>query len=221
MLQKETIKSLRDLQKNNNKPWFDKNRSIYEASRQDFAALIDEIIRKHSKKDPLISDQIGKNCMFRINRDIRFAKDKTPYKKNFAASINQGGKKSTLAGYYFHMEPGKKSFAGGGVWQPQPAELAKIRQEIDYNLPAFKKIVESKKFQSLFGELSREDALSRVPKGYEADNPAAEYLKLKSFVAMVDISDEDLSSPDLAKKVVAAFEAIQPLNTFLNEAMQS
>jgi len=81
--------------------------------------------------------------------------------------------------------------------------------------------VESKKFQSLFGELSREDALSRVPKGYEADNPAAEYLKLKSFVAMVDISDEDLSSPDLAKKVVAAFEAIQPLNTFLNEAMQS
>jgi uncharacterized protein (TIGR02453 family) len=220
MLQKTTIKFVKDLQKNNNKPWFDANRKIYEAAREDFAAFIDGIIRKHGKKDPLIADQVAKNCMFRINRDVRFAKDKSPYKKNFAASINQGGKKSTLAGYYFHMEPGNRSFSGGGVWQPQPAELAKIRQEIDYNLPAFKKIVESKKFQSLFGGLSREDALSRVPKGYEADNPAAEYLKLKSFIAMVEITDEDLASPDLAKKIIASFEAMQPLNEFLNEAMQ-
>lgn len=222
MLQPSTIKFLQQLQKNNNKPWFDKHRPAYEAARDNFAFLIDEVIRKHGKKDPSISSQTGKNCMFRINRDIRFAKDKTPYKKNFAASINQGGKKSTLAGYYFHMEPGGNSFAGGGIWQPQPAELAKIRQEIDYTLPAFKKIVESKKFQSLFGGLSREEgiALSRVPKGYEPDNPAAEYLKLKSFIAMVEITDEDLSSPDLSRKVITAFETIQPLNAFLNEAMQ-
>lgn len=221
MIQPATIQFLKGLQKNNNKPWFDAHRPAYEAAKANFAAFIDELIAKHSKKDPTIADQVGKNCMFRINRDVRFAKDKSPYKRNFAASIAQGGKKSPLAGYYFHMEPGG-AFVGGGIWQPEPDKLAKVRQEIDYNLADFKKIVESKKFKSLYGGLSREEgvALSRVPKGYEADNPAAEYLKLKSFIAMVPLTDADLTSKDLSKKVLTAFETIQPLIDFINEAMK-
>ena len=137
------------------------------------------------------------------------------------AYINRGGKKSLFGGYYFHCEPGNKSFIGGGLWMPMPPELNKVRQEIDYNLDAFKKIIGSKKFKSIYKDLSREKeyVLSRVPKGYEPTNPAAEYLKMKSFVAGTALKDSDLTSKSLAKKVTEAFEAIQPLLTFINEAI--
>src|SRR5687767_655728 len=128
MLQASTIKFLKDLAKNNNKPWFDKHRTAYDAARIDFASFIQNVIDQHAKNDATIKPLVAKDCMFRINRDIRFSKDKTPYKKNFAASINKGGRKSMLAGYYFHLEPGQ-TFVGGGVYQPMPEELKKLRQE--------------------------------------------------------------------------------------------
>jgi len=158
--------------------------------------------------------------MFRINRDIRFSKDKSPYKTNFGASINRGGKKSMLAGYYFHCEPGE-AFVGGGIWQPMPPELKKVRQEVDYNFNEFKKIIGSKKFKPVYGELYKGNdvSLSRMPKGYEENNPAAEYLKLKSYLAMTNLSEKDLISKDLLKNTIAAFEALQPLIKFINEAL--
>ena len=221
MLQISTIKFLKDLKKNNNRPWFEKNRKVYEDAKTDFASFIQTLIDKHSKNDPTIKEQVAKNCLFRINRDVRFSKDKSPYKSNMGASINRNGKKSLLAGYYFHLEP-DRCFAGGGIWMPIPDDLKKVRQEIDYNFADFKKIIGSKKFKAMYGDLSTntEYKLSRVPKGYEADNPAAEYLKLKSFVAMVSLKDADLISKDLVKKTVAAFEALQPLIEFINNSMQ-
>ena len=137
------------------------------------------------------------------------------------AYINKGGKKSFFGGYYFHCQPGQ-SFVGGGLWMPMPPELSKVRQEIDYNFDAFKKIIASKKFKSVYDDLSRdaEYTLTRVPKGYEADNPAAEYLKLKSFVAMIPLKDAELTSKDLSKKVLAAFEALQPLLEFINQSIE-
>ena len=220
MLQQTTIKFLKELKKNNNKSWFDVNRKFYEAAKEDFADFIQQVIDLHSKKDPSINNLLAKDCLFRINRDVRFAKDKSPYKSNMGASINQGGKKSTLAGYYFHLEPGQ-GFAGGGIWMPMPEDLKKVRQEIDYNYSHFKKIISSKKFKAMYGDLSNEAPykLSRVPKGYEPDNPAAEYLKLKSFVAMVSLKDTDLTAKDLVKKTAAAFEALQPLIEFINAAI--
>lgn len=124
------------------------------------------------------------------------------------------------AGYYFHLEPGG-CFAGGGLYVPMPEELKKVRQEIDYNFADFKKLIGAKKFKSMYGDLdkSAEYSLSRVPKGYEADNPAADYLRLKSYIAMVQFSDADLTSKDLVKKTVAAFEALQPVIGFINEAI--
>lgn len=220
MLQPSTLKFLKDLKKNNNKAWFDKNRKVYEQAKTDFTAFIQEVIDQFSKKDPSLKGLLAKNCLFRINRDIRFSKDKSPYKTNMGAYINPGGKKSVLAGYYFHCEPGK-AFAGGGMWMPLPPELNKVRQEIDYNFAAFKKITSSKKFKSVYGDLSRdaEYTLTRLPKGYEADNPAGDYLKLKSFVALTNLTDTDLGSKGLVKKTVAAFEALQPLTAFLNHAL--
>jgi len=221
MLQATTIKFLKDLKKNNNKPWFDANRKQYESAKQDFENFVQRIIDKHTKIDPSLIELKAKNCLFRINRDVRFSKDKSPYKTNFGAHINSGGKKSILAGYYFHFEPGE-SFAGGGVWMPMPPELKKIRQEIDYNFNEFKKIIGSKKFKSVYGDLSKspEYSLVNVPQGFEKDNPAAEYLKLKSFVGMKKIKEADLSSKELEKQVAEAFEALQPLVEFINRALK-
>lgn len=220
MLQKSTIQFLKQLKKNNNKPWFDAHRSEYEAARADYAAFIQKVIDTHGKKDPAIKHLVAKDCMFRINRDVRFSKDKSPYKTNFGASINQGGKQAVhSAGYYFHFEPGA-SFSGGGIWMPPADVLRNIRQEIDYNLGDFTKILQSRSFKSIYGGLDadKEYKLSRVPKGYEPENPAADYLKFKSYIASVAISDEDLASPGLLKKIVRSFEALQPLIQFLNQA---
>lgn len=221
MLSPATIKFLKDIKKNNNKPWFDKNRKVYETAKVDFANFIQAVIDQHSKKDASIKNIVAKDCLFRINRDVRFSKDKSPYKSNFGASINKSGRKAEhSAGYYFQVQP-NRNFAGGGIWMPEPNELKKVRQEIDYNFADFKKIIISRKFKSVYGDLDRsaEFLLKRVPKGYEPDNPAAEYLKLKSFVAISFFTDADLTSKDLVKKTVAAFEALQPLIEFINESM--
>ena len=221
MLQPATIKFLKDLKKNNNKPWFDANRKRYEEAKVDFANFIQQVIDAHGKKDKTIATIKAKDCLFRINRDVRFSKDKSPYKTNFGASINKGGKKAfSTAGYYFHLEPGQ-CFVGGGIYQPMPEELRKVRQEIDYNFKDFKKIISSKNFKSLYGDLdkSAEYSLSRVPKGYEPDNPAAEYLKLKSYIAFVPLKDEELTSKTLVKKSATAFQTLQPLIDFINESL--
>ncbi len=222
MLQSSTIKFLKDLKKNNNKAWFEKNRKVYETAKADFTIFIQAVIGQHGKKDPTIKNLVAKDCMFRINRDVRFSKDKSPYKDNMGAYLSRGGKKSVFAGYYFHCQPGS-CFMGGGLWMPMPPELNRVRQEIDYNFAAFKKIVGAAKFKSVYGDLSRdaEYTLSRLPKGYEPGNPAVEYLKLKSFVALSPLKDMDLSSKDLLKKTLTAFGALQPLLDFINEAVQA
>jgi uncharacterized protein (TIGR02453 family) len=222
MLKASTLKFLKDLKKNNNKPWFEKNRKVYEEAKANFAEFVQKLIDTHSKNDLSIKNLTPKDCMFRINRDVRFSKDKSPYKTNFGAYINGGGKKSLLGGYYFHCEPGR-SFTGGGLWMPMPSELSKVRQEIDYNFATFKKIVGSKKFKSTFGDLSRNEeyVLTRVPKGYEAENPAADYLKLKSYVALADINDADLVSASLVKKTTTALDALQPFLHFINTAIEN
>ena len=220
MLQPSTLKFLSGLKKNNNKPWFDEHRKEYEAAREDFAGFVQKVIDTFSKKEPSLAHLKAKDCMFRVNRDVRFSKDKSPYKTNFGAYINAEGKKSWTAGYYFHFEPGN-SFMGGGMWMPEGAQLAQVRQEIDYDLAGFKKIITSKKFKEIYGGLSsdKEYVLSRVPKGFEADNPAAEYLKFKSFVATAPVNDMDLTDNNLIVKTVKAYETLQPLVAFLNEAI--
>jgi uncharacterized protein (TIGR02453 family) len=221
MLQPATIKFLKDLKKNNNKPWFDINRHVYETAKKDYETFIQHVIDKLAKSDESFGKIKAKECMFRINRDVRFSKDKSPYKSNFGAFINKGGKKSNLAGYYFHLEPGA-SFIGGGLWMPMPRELAQVRQEIDYCFAEFKKITAATAFRKTYVEIHQGEnyKLQRVPKGYDAENPAAEYLKLKSFTAMKAVSDKELTEPEMIKKSVAALLALQPLIEFINRAIK-
>ena len=222
MLQPSTLKFLKDLKKNNNKPWFDANRKRYEEAKADFTNFIQQVIDLYGTKDKSIASLKAKDCMFRINRDVRFSKDKSPYKTNFGASINRGGRKAmNTAGYYFHLEPGQL-FVGGGLYQPMPPELNKVRQEVDYCFDEFKKIISTKKFKTVYEDLdkSKEFTLSRVPKGYEADNPAADYLKLKSFIAFRLLSDKEATSKPLLKTTVDSFETLSPLINFLNRATE-
>ncbi|MFV0604316.1 MAG: DUF2461 domain-containing protein [Niabella sp.] len=221
MLQPSTLQFLSNLKKNNNKPWFDANRPAYEAAREDFIYFIQTVLDKFSKTEPSLLHLQAKSCLFRINRDVRFSKDKSPYKTNFGANINGDGKKAVTAGYYFHLEPGN-SFIGGGMWMPMPPELHKVRQEIDYNFSAFKKLIKASGFVKTYGKLAEEEGtiLVRVPKGYNPENPAAEYLKYKSFVAIAPVQDEALTSKQLLAQTVKAYEALRPLTLFLNEAIQ-
>lgn len=221
MLEPQTIKFLKALRKNNNKPWFDAHRPQYEAARIDFSNFIQLVIEDLQRSDTTITGLSSRDCLFRINRDIRFSHDKTPYKSNFGASIKRGGRKSAFAGYYFHCEPGQ-SFIGGGLWMPESPNLKKLRQEIDYNYDELKEILNEKKFKKIYGDVFRggDVSLSTMPKGYEKDNPAAGYLKLKSMIAETTVQDEELTKASLHKKTIDAFLALQPLLNFINRSIE-
>ena len=221
MLHSETIAFLSDLAHNNNKTWFDANRERYVAAKDDFELLIDNILSGLAKTDPAFSEQKAKDCIFRIFRDVRFGKDKTPYKANFGAYFSKGGKKFPGAGFYIHVEPGGKSFAGGGLWMPESPILKKIRQEIDYNFDEFKEIINNKKFKKTFTQINGESG-KKAPAGYAEDNPAIGYLKMKSFTVSHNVADKDITSKNLVKDTLDVFATMQPFIDFLNRgAMDS
>ncbi|UOQ71429.1 DUF2461 domain-containing protein [Hymenobacter cellulosilyticus] len=220
MLNAATFSFLTDLRANNNKAWLDTNRPAYEEAKADFLVLVTEVLRQVEAADPAIagSHLQAKKCLFRLNRDIRFSSDKTPYKTNFGAWFNAGGKGAPTAGYYLNLEPGG-SFVAGGMYMPEAKVLATLRQEIDYNLPAFEALLAAPEFQRHFPGLNQEHRLQRPPKGYEAANPALPYLKLKSFTASHPLSDAALLRPGVSQQITAGFAALQPLVEFLNRGL--
>ncbi len=219
MLQPATTSFIENLAKNNNKPWFDKNRDNYAVAKADFEAFVTGILDGLSKIEPALKEQTHKDCIFRIFRDVRFSKDKTPYKAHFGAFFSKGGRKFPGAGYYVHIEPGGKSFAGGGLWQPEPPLLKAVRQEIDYSFKEFKSIIDDKKFKKLFPKIDGEQ-LKTLPQGYAADNPAIEYLKMKSWTVGRPLTDADLTDKKFSKKVLDTFSAMKPFIDFLNRSVE-
>jgi len=214
-LNKNVFQFLDELKQNNNTDWFHSNKSVYNEVKSEVEKFIDQLIVEISKFDSSISHLTAKQCTFRINRDIRFSKDKSPYKTNFGAFINKKGKKTECAGYYLHIEP-EKCFVAGGWYMPMPEELQKIRQEIDYNATAFSGIINEPKFKKLFKNLDEELKLKNPPKGYDNSNKMIEYLKLKSFTVSCKINDKTLSTEDTA----SYFKTIFPLVQFLNETIE-
>ena len=211
------LQFLTNLQENNHKDWFDLNRKEYDQLRADWIQLAANIIKQTADFDDDVTELDPKKCIFRINRDVRFSKNKAPYKNNFGISLSKGGKNTDFCGYYIHLQPGE-SFIAGGSYQPMPDKLAAIRQEIDYNFDEFKSIIEHKEFVKHFGTLTG-DKLQRPPKGYDAENPAIEYIKHKGFLAFLKIDDKNLTEKELSKHCLSAFKAMKPLNDFLNRAI--
>ncbi|SNS96643.1 TIGR02453 family protein [Ekhidna lutea] len=213
-----TLDFLSDLAKNNKKEWMDDNRKRYQEAKDQVLELSAEVIQKTVPFHPEITGLDPKKTLFRINRDIRFSKNKDPYKTNFGASITAGGRKSGNPGFYLHIMPGN-NFAGGGLYQPQSEVLHKIRQEIDYNGKEIRSIIEDTKFKETFGEPFMEDKLKTAPKGYPKDHENIGLLQLKHYVYMRKISDKEVTSKGFSDKVAEVYQTLNPFIQFLSKAM--
>jgi uncharacterized protein (TIGR02453 family) len=218
MIQRSTFDFLKGLKRNNNREWFAKNRSRYEDALYDFHVFINALIQKTSEFDPTVKDLLPKDCIFRIYRDIRFSKDKTPYKWHFGAVIGIGGRRSDLAGYYVQIAPGEVLTAGG-LYSPSPAQTLAVRKTMLDKTERIRSIINDKEFKKYFGEL-RGDKLKTVPKGFPKDHKAIELLKLKSYVAYHEIGDEKAFSKSFVDYTAKTFRAAMPLINFLNDAVK-
>lgn len=220
MLQKETLDFLKKLDKNNNREWFNKHKDNFLAAKDDIAALTGSLINEIAKFDTAISGTLPEDCVFRIYRDIRFSKDKSPYKNNLGAYIAPGGRKSASPGYYFHIQPGQ-CFVAGGKHMPNSGELLKVRKTIEGRADEFYKILKAKSFRDRFGELHGQK-LKMMPKGFPPDHRAIEYLKMKSFNAYRQYGDDKVVlSKDYPKMLASDAKGMFPLVEFLREALKS
>ena len=220
MLSKKTLKFLSELKENNNREWFESNRLWYGDTKSDFEKYVLVLLKGIAHFDKDMSSHEVKHCTFRQYRDVRFSKDKRPYKINMGAYFNRGGKKQNTAGYYFHFEPGKSMMAAG-LWMPEAAPLNKIRQEIDYNYDEWNNILKDKSLKKAFpAGISQTDTLKRPPKNYDEANPAIGHLKLKSFIISQPISDSDLLTPTFEKQIIKNYRTVFPFINFLNRALE-
>lgn len=218
MLTKESLDFLRKLNKNNNREWFQANKKAFDAAQDNMTAFAGYLIGEVGKFDSAVAAIDPKSCVFRIYRDVRFSKDKSPYKTNLGAYISPGGRKSMQPGYYFHLEP-DKSFVAGGKHIPDGSETLKIRNAIARNTVDFLQIVEKKSFLDAFGEL-RGDALKSAPKGFDPDHKAIEYLKLKEFMAWTEFkSNKTLTDTNFPKDLVKTMKEMYPLIALLRKAL--
>ena len=208
-----TLQFLNTLEKNNNRDWFNENKNLYLEAKEDVELFVESLIQEIAPFDEEILKIDPKKAVFRIYRDVRFSKNKIPYKTHFGVSLGMG-KGTKISGYYLHIEPGK-SFLAGGVYNPEPAVLKQIRNEIRASGDDLLKIIEHKDFRNNFRGLSIEHKLQRVPAGFEKDHPMAEYLKLKSFTVSHPISDQAVLDPQAAKNFAKILKSIKPLNDFL------
>lgn len=218
MINPDTFHFLKLLKKNNDREWFEKNRGKFELAKADFSLFINELIEQLGKINPALKGQQAKDVVFRIYRDVRFSKNKDPYKLNFGAYLCEGGKKSDKPGFYLQIQPDGKSFAGGGCWMPQGPQLKAVRQEIQFHTADFKKIIENKNFKANFKSLS-DIKLKTIPKGFSKDDPHIEWYKYTSYIVEHHYTDKEVLAKDFLKQIAETYKAMYPLLTFLNRAI--
>lgn len=220
MLQPSTFDFLSAVAENNDREWFATNRSFYDAAREDALAFTSLLISGLAKIDPQISSELNPGkCVLRIYRDVRFSKNKAPYKNNFGIWFSGGEKGITQPGYYIHLQPGASFFAAG-CWMPPSLELKKIRQEIDYNSEAFHDIIENSTFSNTF-IFSKADTLKKAPKTYHPDHPDITFLKLKSFEVTHLITDTEFFKKSIVEKLITSFQTVYPFVSFLRSALST
>ncbi len=221
MLDKKTLHFLAQLKSNNSKEWLDEHKADYINTKENLLALTQALIDSGAAFDLSIAEAHldPKKCITRLNRDLRFSKDKTPYKTGYYIVLNPNGKNSPSPFYYLHVEPGN-CFVGGGLYNPQPQELKKIRAEISASYRQWCEIIEDSAFNKKFPSgIHHSGTLTRIPKGFEEDDPALEYLKMKGFYTQERISDDEIQSNELSEKVIEYFKSVKPLIDFLNLAL--
>ena len=220
MLSKNSLQFLEDLKANNNRDWFLANKKRYEDYKKDYHELIAAFLNVMKPMDASLAMLEVKNCTFRINRDIRFSKDKSPYKSHMGIWMSSNSHGVNAPGYYIHIEKGA-SFIAGGLYAPEASELKKVRKEIAFFYDDLEEILNDKKLKTQFGGFSRTEgnALKNAPKDYDKDHPAIEFLKLKSFTVSKKIADKELLDKDCVKNIAGTLIAIKPLIAFLNRGL--
>lgn len=214
----KVLEFLDELTKNNNREWFQNNKKWYEESRDKFLFLTDVMINEIRKFDPEVPALSPKDCMFRIFRDVRFSKDKRPYKTNFGSFIAKGGRKSMNAGYYFHIEPGE-SFLGGGIYMPPAEPLKAVREFISMHGDEFMEIINNPVFKKMYPEMYN-DKLKTAPKGFPKDHEFIHLLRYKSFIFSRKLKKSEILEKNYIENMVQSFKVLQPVNQLLNEALK-
>lgn len=218
MLKEDTYNFLKALKDNNDRAWFQENKDWYERAKNDFELLVTQIIAEITSFDDEIGFLEPKKCIFRIYRDVRFSQDKSPYKTHFGAVFRRQGMDKT-SGYYLHIEPGQ-SFLTCGHYMLLPEQLKKVRRGICDDYETFRSILDEKDFKKEIGDLYRdEDVLKRVPNGFDKDNPASEYMKLKHFYVLKDITEDKLFCKDFVQYAGGVYRQMMPLARFLNDLL--
>jgi uncharacterized protein (TIGR02453 family) len=215
----KVIQFLNELSENNNREWFQKNKKWYDESREKVLFLTEVVINEIRKFDPDVPLLEPKDCLFRIFRDVRFSNDKSPYKTNFGSFIAKGGRKSSYAGYYFHIEP-SGSFVGGGIYMPAAEPLKAIRDYIAENGEEFLLLTNNKNFKKVYPEMM-DDKLKTVPKGYSPDHEFINLLRYKSFAFSSQFDKSQILADNYIEKLVHSFKTLQPVNRFLNDALEN
>jgi uncharacterized protein (TIGR02453 family) len=220
MLSNDTLQFLEDLKDNNNREWFLDNKKRYETVKKDYHQLVASFLNTMKPLDSTLEMLEVKNCTFRINRDVRFAKDKSPYKTNLGIWLSAGAKNAEASGYYLHIENGK-CFVGGGLYCPEPNQLKSIRKEIHFFYDDLQAILNEKTFKSSYKDLYRDEksTLKNPPKGYEKEDPAVEYLKLKSFTATQPFDISLVTQKDFVTIMTEKMITLKPFNDFINRAL--
>ena len=213
-----TLDFLSDLAKHNKKEWMDDNKKRYNEAKGYVIEFLAEVIEKASVFDKSLIGLDPKKTLFRINRDIRFSRNKDPYKTNFGAAVVDGGRKSGNPGYYVHIMPGN-NFFGGGLFQPEAEALGKIRQEIDYNGDKMIQIINGSVFKKYYDQHDGE-RLKTAPRGYPKDHKYLDLLQLKSHVFLHQVSDAEVTGKTFSNQVVVALKTLSPFNAFLKEAIR-
>ncbi len=214
---KEILNYLKDLEANNTREWFDRNRARYDETRMKFLHVAEYLIHEIRKFDDEIPLLNPKDCVFRIFRDVRFSNDKRPFKSNYGCFIARGGKKSGFAGYYLHIQPGE-CFLSGGIYMPPPEHLQAIRQEIYYHPQDYIRLIEDKEFKTTFTS-QYFDKLKTAPKGYPKDWEYIDLIKNRSYALGHSVEEEELFAPDFLMKAIGVFRIIHPYNKYLNRAV--
>jgi len=214
----KVLQFLQEVSENNNREWFNNNRKRYHENRDKIIFLTEILINEIQKFDPGIAGTNPKDCMFRIFRDVRFSKNKAPYKTNFGCFIAKGGRKSIYPGYYLHIEP-NQSFAGGGIYMPQAEQLKAIRNYMAENAPDFKEIINEVKFKRTFPEMF-DHQLKIAPKGFPKDHEFIDLLKYKSFAFTSRMENKIVTGNNFIEHTVQTFRELHKVNVFLYEALE-
>jgi len=211
-IEKSTLKFLKDLSKNNDRVWFKANKEKYEAAQANMKDLVHSIEAELNKVD-----MIEKSKVFRIYRDVRFSKDKTPYKDHLGGSFTRATA-ARRGGYFLGIQPGNKSMIAGGFWNPDSKDIKRVREEIALDDSEFRAIINDKRFKELFGRLEGQE-LKNMPRGFDKDSKAGDLLRMKQYLCYRHVSDKDIIQPDFLDKVVDTYKGMHPFFNYMSSVL--